>query len=102
MTTHHREEGLADRVGHDPLTGRFYAQYGAEQEPLCFAVVEAVAVAKGESPDEMDPLWNAIDPDALEAVVGSAEPGGVRVDFAYNGCVVTVTADGDIVVEREG
>lgn len=102
MTTHQRDERYADRVGHDPLTGRFHAHYRADRETLCFAVAEAVAAATEESPDEMDPLWNAIDPDALEAVLHSAGPGNVRVDFAYNGCVVTATAGGDVVVERQG
>lgn len=67
------------------------------------AVVAAVADADGVSPVEVTPpLYEAIDPDALETVVASMtsgpdEPAG-RVEFAYSGYEVVVTEDGEVSV----
>lgn len=61
------------------------------------AVVSAVAEATGTDPTEMDPLYNVVDPDALESLFQSAGPASVpssrRVEFEYWGCEVVVTAD---------
>lgn len=62
-------------------------------------VVDAVAEAVDTSPLALDPpLYTAVDPEALDAVVGSmddasADPVGT-VAFTYCDCDVTVTADG--------
>lgn len=64
-------------------------------------VVATVAEREGVQPAELDsPLYEAIDPDALDALVpGLAENG--RVKFGYLGYEVLVTGDGDVVV-RDG
>lgn len=67
------------------------------------AVINAVADAKDVSTvDVTPPLYDVIDPDALEAVVASmtrrpGEPTG-RVEFSYSGYEVTVTGDEDVSV----
>ncbi|WP_321112971.1 HalOD1 output domain-containing protein [Halorussus salinisoli] len=67
------------------------------------AVVTAVADAKGVSPVAVTPpLYDVIDPEALEAVVASMtsrpdEPAG-HVEFPYNGFRITVTGDGRVSV----
>lgn len=66
-------------------------------------VVEAVAEAADESPlDLQPPLYDAIDPDALDAVIESLSRGrdetDARVTFSYAGYEVTVAADGSISV----
>ncbi len=64
-------------------------------------VVEAVAEATGDDPLSMQPLYDVVDTEALDTVFepsgGRAGPSG-RVSFRFNGCDVTVHADGRTVV----
>lgn len=76
-------------------------------ESVSEAVVETVASVSGVDPVELDPLYYAIDPDALDAVFASRSapgdlPRDVRLSFSYVGLQVTVTAAGRIIVEDEG
>jgi hypothetical protein len=59
------------------------------------AIVAAVADAEGwESIDDHEPLYERIDPDALDALIASMTDG--RVTFSYQGYEVTVDADGRV------
>lgn len=74
-----------------------------DTERMTRAVVSAVADAKDVSTvDVSPPLYDVIDPDALEAVVASMtrRPGepDERVEFSYSGYEVTVTGDGHVSV----
>jgi hypothetical protein len=63
-------------------------------------VVEAVAEAAGTSPTDLaDPLYEAVDPDALDRLfeTGDDTTGG-RVEFSYADYRVTVTVDDDVYV----
>jgi hypothetical protein len=61
------------------------------------AVVEAVATAEGWAPaDVPEPLYESVDPDALEALVASVDRG--RITFTYLGYEVTVDADGTVTL----
>jgi len=62
------------------------------------AVVEALADAKGVDPLELDPLYDAIDPDALDALFDGAADGRRqgRVEFRTAGYRVEVTATGRV------
>ena len=73
----------------------------SSMENPSLAVVRAVAEASGEDPTEMEPLYRAIDPDALDALCSSPEwspSNEVAVTFPYNGYVVEVSGDGDVSV----
>lgn len=62
-------------------------------------VVVEVARAEGVDPMEMDErLHDWIDPDALEAVVGSMEYG--HVEFTMAGHEVCVQSNGRVLVDR--
>ena len=64
------------------------------------AVVEATAEATGTDPLAMDPLYNAVDPDGLESLVGGPSDGAnAMVSFNYEGCRVTVYRGGRVEVE---
>lgn len=71
------------------------------EDTISMAVVTAVADATGQSPLEMDPLWESIDTDALETLLSDTDRTGLSltVSFTYCGCTVTVTDD-DIQVDR--
>lgn len=66
-------------------------------------VVEAVAAATDTVPSRLPTLYEAVDPDALDALVASLyERGRGTVRFDLAGCQVTVDATGTVVVRRPG
>lgn len=84
----------------DPTSARPPARSASE------SIVIAVADAEGVSPLDLPPLYPTIDPDALDAVIGSlndtrGEPRG-SVTFAYDSYEVTVTGDGGISLAESG
>ena len=65
-------------------------------------VVSAVAAEKGVDPMELTPLYEVVDPDALDAIYrsdgfGRAGP-PVRVEFTYSGCDVVIDGDASVTV----
>lgn len=69
-------------------------------------VVEAVATTRGDDPTTLDPLYDAVDPDALDAFFRSngddSGTGATMVSFLYAGHDVTVYSDGPVVVQPTG
>lgn len=75
--------------------------YGWGESSVAIAVIEAVAAEAECEPDELTPLYDVIDPDALERFFESGTEGERperRVVFEYGGHVVTVSGDGRIEV----
>jgi hypothetical protein len=72
-----------------------------DRETPVASVVEAVAAVTNTPPTSLSPLYDAVDPDALNRLV---EPGREtsssdrRVSFRFEGCLVTVHGDGRTVV----
>lgn len=68
-------------------------------ESVSVAVVEAVAVLSDEAPTELPPLYDAIDPDALNAIVtdgaSTSRQGRVDVTFPFNDYLVNISSAGD-------
>lgn len=68
------------------------------------SVVTAVARAHGVHPTDLPPLFDTIDPEALDALVTHHVERSSRTDlvvtFVYEGCEVTVHGDGEIVVSK--
>lgn len=66
------------------------------------AVVETVAIAANRDPLELEPLFDSVDPDALDTLVRSTEndspDGNATVRFVHDGYEVTVHRDGTVVV----
>lgn len=68
------------------------------------AVVEAVAAATGYDPYDVPPLYEVVDPDALDDLFSPKHDGtprrAGRVTFPLAGCNVTVTGHGEVVVRQ--
>jgi hypothetical protein len=62
------------------------------------AVVEAVALATGRDPLELPLLQEALDTDALDALVAHSADASTRISFTYGGVDVVVDSAGSIVV----
>jgi hypothetical protein len=74
-------------------------------ESAIYTIATSVARATGKDPTEISPLYNTIDVDALADLFGtnSMEPHRLptgTVNFQYEGCDVTVFADGKVTVRR--
>lgn len=63
-------------------------------------VVTAVAGAADTDPIDLPPLYDTIDPEALNTLIKSAENGSVLLTFSYTGYTVIVHGDGEIDVEE--
>lgn len=62
-------------------------------------VIEMISEAEGESPTEITPpLYDVVDPEALDAVTESIGPKGT-VAFEYCGHEVRVGGDGDVSID---
>lgn len=70
--------------------------------PPTAAVVESVAQRADLDTTELPPLYDAIDPDALDALfdhAGQESGSGPRVVFSYGGFEVTVEHDGWLTLD---
>ena len=88
-----------DSTGFDPTTNTFHSRFDTDSDPLVVSIVEAVAAVTNRDPTAMAPLYDTVDPEALADLVTSARERPVDVAFDYEGCEVTVSSDGRIVVE---
>lgn len=63
-----------------------------------FALVMAVSEATGDAPDELNPLYTVIDPDALDSLFARPRQAHARVNgrltFEYHGYWVVISATG--------
>ena len=70
----------------------------SENTPV-FAIISAVAAASGTDPLDLPPLYEVIDPDALNLVLTSRQDTAVdRLDFQYAGYEVVVLGSGEVHV----
>lgn len=76
--------------------------YDWSSTPPSTGVVEAIADAADRDATTLEPMYETIDPDALDQLVRSESEreldGNVAVSFEYAGYGVTVRGDGSVVV----
>lgn len=64
--------------------------------PLSRKIIETVADETAGDSTTLDPLYHAIDPDALDSLFRAGSTG--RVEFTYEGCIVEAFSNGRVVV----
>ncbi|RQG87779.1 hypothetical protein EA462_12965 [Natrarchaeobius halalkaliphilus] len=66
------------------------------------AVVQRVATATDRPATQLPPLYDAIDPEALDAVFRSGSTGSseIAIEFRYAGYRVTIDSTGQIEMEQ--
>lgn len=62
-------------------------------------VVEALADAADTEAAELEPLYNVVDPDALDQLLRSASNADVCVEFEYGESLVEVRSDGTVTID---
>lgn len=82
--------------GFDEQDGRYRLTYDSTLATPSVAVVTAVSTVVGVAPLELDPLYESIDGDALDALFSPDCASGSRLTFQYSGCEITVGTD-DVV-----
>jgi hypothetical protein len=96
MTIHNTSRAIADNLdaSDHPLTH--------PSKPFTEQIVAAVATAADCSPRELPPLYEAIDPDALDRLFAPTYGGGLRSDgrviFEYAGYEVVIHSPNDVDV----
>lgn len=63
------------------------------------SIVSSVAEKKGVKPEDLAPLYDAIDPDQLTTFVEVADP-SASTSFQYCGWYVSVYGDGNIELQQ--
>ena len=72
----------------------------SRDDRLSLLVLEAVAAAEGVSPAELpSPLYQIVDPDALDRLYATEPVATTHVTFDYMGYTVEVTADGCVSID---
>ncbi|AEH37155.1 HalOD1 output domain-containing protein [Halopiger xanaduensis] len=61
-------------------------------------VIQTITELTGQEPDELEPLWDSVDPEALDSFVARAEETETpcRLAFEYQGYTVKIDADGEL------
>ena len=94
----------SDATGYDPRTDTYHAHHDwAENASIGTTIVNAVAALDGVASDEYEPIYDVIDPDALDAVLtpttNRSARAPVQVQFSYHGHMITVDSTGEIVID---
>lgn len=92
MTTEKEFQGGEGTVLDAPVTDR---------DAFIYELVELVSSATGEAPLELPPLFDAVDPEAVQWVLQSGAESSAKVSFHYAGCEIVVTSERELfVLER--
>ena len=68
-------------------------------DSISLRVVEALADATDTTPSELDPLYNTVDPEALDRLFQPDSSDDIRVTFEYGDARVEIRGDGTIMVD---
>ncbi|WP_226005518.1 HalOD1 output domain-containing protein [Natrinema salinisoli] len=74
-------------------------------EPVSIAVVTAAATYRNADPTDLPPLYEWVDPDALDALFAPTQRGGSRggrFEFTYDGLRVAVDCADDVSITIDG
>lgn len=75
-----------------------------DAERPTLAIVQAVADLREADPESLPPLYDSINPEALEELLMRDHPSaqdGTVITFSYADCTVTVGADGELRIQDE-
>lgn len=96
------EMGIVTDADHDAQAS--CDEEGTATETECFGspslhVIEAIADATDADPATMPPLYDTVDPDALDAMLDADAT--VEIVFEYDGHAIEISGDGDVLVDGQ-
>lgn len=96
-------ERTSDGTESNGTDGIVRAQYDWASTPPSTAVIETIAVALNRDELTLEPLYESVDPDALDALLRSngapsEDANTVTVSFIFADRQVTVQGSGDVIV----
>lgn len=99
------DDSRVSDVEYDPDADAYVATFDPETVSANAAVIDSVAAVLHQDPLEIDPLYEYVDTDSLDALIGAA--GGkaspyLEASFQFEGTDVTVSADGTVTVAPNG
>lgn len=88
------------------VRGSIRAEFDWSEVTPSTAVIESVAIAADREPTAIEPLYETVDPDALDALIrsggsNSTDGDAASVTFALDGFEVTVQRGGTVVVRPD-
>lgn len=90
-------------VEYDSKTGAYRVKFSYGSDPPSLVLCEAIASITDEDPLELEPLFDVIDPDALDSLFVPTTSGESRgdgsVSFTFHGFDVEVKSYGLIEIE---
>lgn len=94
---------VVEGAHYDAETETYRASFDSSEIAPSVAVVKLLAQVKDIEPVELAPLYDVIDPEALDRLQSTAvtgnDSGGCRVKFKYHDCTVTVKSYGIVKAE---
>ncbi|ADB63197.1 hypothetical protein Htur_4385 (plasmid) [Haloterrigena turkmenica DSM 5511] len=87
-------------MGHRNGTDPFGTERSAES--VSTKVIKRVATASDREISQLPPLYDTVDPGALDALIDSVEagPSSLVLRFAYEGYLITIDESASVSVER--
>ncbi|MXV62953.1 hypothetical protein GS429_12915 [Natronorubrum sp. JWXQ-INN-674] len=68
-------------------------------DSLSLSVIEALADELEADPVDLEPLYHAVDPEALDQLFQRGSTGEARVTFTYEAHEVEVRSDGTVLID---
>lgn len=87
---------VLDSLEGNDESGTYTATYDQETTSPSMAVVGAVAGALDTDPLDLDPLFETVETDALDGLLGEAGNGQANVSFTFADCEIEMSGDGEI------
>ncbi|NGM68362.1 hypothetical protein G6M89_04955 [Natronolimnobius sp. AArcel1] len=92
-------ESALNQAGSTSTTGTLVRYDIADDQSVTEAVIDAVATATGISPIELPPLYDSVDPDALNTLFDRQREGSaLEMGFFYSDYRIVVEGDGRVIV----
>lgn len=94
-----------EALSYDEASATHRGEFDPETTPPSMAVVATLAAVDDIDPVEVEPLYETVDTDALDAVVsnGTDDRGDISVTLHVNGYALSVSSDGQVACRsRQG
>lgn len=100
----HNDDSRVSDVEYEPDVDAYVATFDPSEVSANAAVVDSVAAVLRRDPLEIDPLYEYVDTDSLDAMIDAASHKSspyISASFRFEGTDVTVRGDGTVTIEPD-